>query len=364
MRLTGTISRDMAQNRSISLTPSLRYGFGNRQLNPYISTTYRSGGKENQRWTLAVGNNAFQFNAANPISQLANTSNTLLFGNNHMKLYRAAYISITHSRDIAPGLSLTAAVKFQNRSPLENTDTTTFWGRRPDNKRFTPNRAVDWSPYNITPHQALLASFSLRFRPGARFIEFPDRRVEVSSKYPLISFDYVRGIRGVLGSDVDYDRWKFSVSDDVSCGRAGRFRYNTYVGGFGFSRQVQLPDLQHFNGNQILTAQAYLNTFQLAPYYALAQDRGRYAVLHVQHELLGAVTNRIPVIRRFDLQLLGGANMLYRSPSDRYAEVFVGIDKILKTIRLDWVWSWEQNRPASTGIRLGIQLVNAILADD
>jgi hypothetical protein len=62
--------------------------------------------------------------------------------------------------------------------------------------------------------------------------------------------------------------------------------------------------------------------------------------------------------------MLGGANILYRSPSDRYAEVFVGVDKILKTIRLDWVWSWEQNRPSSTGIRFGIQIVNAILADD
>jgi hypothetical protein len=364
LRLTGTVNREMTGSRSLSFTPSLRYGFGNRQFNPHLSTIFRPGGKANPRWTVAAGRNVFQFNGANPISQLANTSNTLLFGNNHMKLYQAVYTTFSHTREIAPGLSLTAAVRYQDRTPLENTDTTTFWGRRSENMRFTPNRAAEWSPYNITRHQALQASLSLRFRPGAQFIEFPDRREEISSGYPIISFDYIRGINGVLGSDVHYDRWKLSVSDDVAFGRAGRFRYNAYVGGFGFSRQVQLPDLQHFNGNQILSAQTYLNTFQLAPYYALSQDRGSYAVLHLQHELLGAVTNRIPLVRRLDLQMLGGANILYRSPSDRYAEVFVGVDKILKTIRLDWVWSWEQNRPSSTGIRFGIQIVNAILADD
>ena len=363
-RLKGTITKDLRQHHSITISPSFRYGFGNRHFNPSISATLANNEKSQSRWTLATGSGVFQFNGENPITQLANTTNTLFFGNNHMKIYEARFLSLTHGRSLAPGLTFTGAIKYQDRIPLENTDTTTFWGRRPVNMRFTPNRATGWSPYNMERHQALLLNLSLRYRPGIRYIEFPDRREELSSRYPLITLDYVRGVGGVLGSDVDFDKWKLSITDDVNFGMAGRFSFNISVGGFGFARTVQLPDLQHFKGNQLLTAQSYLNTFQLAPYYALSQDRGNYAVVHLQHELLGAVTNRIPIIQRLDLRLLGGTNILYRSPSDYYAEAFVGMDNLLNVMRLDFVRSWYPDRSGTTGIRIGIRLLNQLLSDN
>jgi hypothetical protein len=86
--------------------------------------------------------------------------------------------------------------------------------------------------------------------------------------------------------------------------------------------------------------------------------------MHLQHELLGAFTNRIPIIRRLDLRLLAGTNMLYRSPSDHYMEAFVGMDNILNTIRLDWVRSWYADRSGTIGIRLGIRVLNELLSDD
>jgi hypothetical protein len=86
--------------------------------------------------------------------------------------------------------------------------------------------------------------------------------------------------------------------------------------------------------------------------------------MHLQHELLGAVTNRIPLIQRLDLRLLGGSNILYRSPSDHYLEAFVGLDNILNSMRLDWVRSWYADRPGTSGIRISIRLLNQLLADN
>ena len=364
LRLNGALTRELRQNKSITVSPSLRYGFSNGHLNPSISATLRNSGKSDGRWTLSTGSGVFQFNGANPITQLANTTNTLFFGNNHMKIYEARFLSLSHGRTIAPGLTLTAAVKYQDRLPLENSDTTTFWGRRKVNMRFTPNRATGWSPYNIERHQALLLNLNLRYRPGIRYVEFPDRREEISSRYPLITLDYVRGVGGMLGSDVDFDRWKLSITDDINLGMAGRFSYRMSVGGFGFARKVELPDLQHFNGNQLLTAQSFLNTFQLAPYYTLSQDAGNYAVMHLQHELLGGVTNRIPIIQRLDLRLLAGTNLLYRSPTDHYVEAFAGMDNLFNSIRLDFLRSWYPGRPGTTGIRISIRLLNELLSDN
>ena len=364
LRLNGTLERELTSRRSLSISPSIRYGFGNGHLNPSLTASLRNGGKSEGRWTLAGGSGVFQFNGANPISQLANTNNTLFFGNNHMKIYEARFLNLTHARNLGPGLTLTASLRFQDRLPLENTDSSTFWGRRSVTPRFTPNRATGWSPYNIERHQATLLNVTLRYRPGVRYVEFPDRREELSSRYPLITLDYVRGVHGLFGGDVDFDRWKLSLTDYINLGMAGRLGYRVSAGGFGFARKVELPDLQHFNGNQLFTAQTYLNTFQLAPYYTLSQAGGRYALMHIQHELLGGVTNRIPLVQRLDVRLLWGANILYRSPSDHYLEAFAGIDNILNTMRVDWVRSWYADRPGTTGIRIGVRILNELLSDN
>jgi hypothetical protein len=67
-----------------------------------------------------------------------------------------------------------------------------------------------------------------------------------------------------------------------------------------------IQDYQHFNGNQTLAASEYLNSFQLAPYYANSTTAAFYATGHLEHHFNGFLTNKIPVFRRLNWNLVGG----------------------------------------------------------
>ena len=364
VRLSGTVSKGLSGNRRLSLTPTLRYGFTNRHLNASLRSNYQWGGNMTNNLSVSGGKRVIQFNNTNPIPQLMNSVNTLLYGHNYMKIYETKYLDIRYTKGIGAGFTFRGGIQFQDRLPLENTDTTTYWGRNKSEVSFTPNYPQEISPVNITPHQALVASFSLTYRPGSKYIEYPDRRLNVASKSPLFELSFYKGIHRVLGSDVDYGRWRFSVTDNLNFRLAGESRYRVVLGGFIGQKHVQLPDYQHFNGNRVLTAGQYLRTFQLAPYYANSNRDAFFATLHYEHSFNGALTNKIPLIRKLNLRLVTGANAFMVDRDNRYAEFFFGLDNIMKIIRMDYVFAYNQNGFFDQGLKISVRGFTAIYSED
>ena len=339
--------------RSISISSSLRYGFSNEHFNGTVTGGYTFGKKYFTNITLTGGKNVFQFNNNSPITPRINTINTLLWERNYMKIYEASFVRIGFSKGIGEGISVAITLNYQNRYPLENT-TTTKWRDR-EGVEFTPNFPYELVTENITRHQALNLGLSLSWQPGGRYIEFPERKIFIGSKFPVFNFSYSKGIPGLIGSDVDYDKWGLSVSDNLNLKLGGRFNYRLFAGGFIRSAKVQIPDLQHFNGNQVLYASPYLQSFQLLPYYRYSTANSFYSAAHAEHHLNGLLTNKIPLFRRLNWHLVAGANALYINKDRKYVEAFAGLENIFKVLRVDVVHSFEPFDLRTTGIRIGLK---------
>ncbi|MBM3443192.1 MAG: carboxypeptidase-like regulatory domain-containing protein [Bacteroidetes bacterium] len=363
-RLVATLTKDLPGRRRLTLVPVLRHGFGNGRTNLYASLRYRYGAGFARELRLSGGRRVLQYNEANPVSLFSNTGNTLFFGNNFLKIYEARTAEVSHSAGLGHGLSLQAGLQYQARHALANTDTSRYWGRYPSKLRYTSNWPLAASSAVMPDHQALLATLSLTWRPGSRYIEFPDRTITVSNGSPLFVFSYTYGLPEILGSDVDYGRWRLTVRDDWPLGLAGTLRYRLATGGFTHQPRLEFPDFRHFNGNQVVKAGEYLNTFQLAGYYALATRDRLYAEAHLEHDFGGALTNKLPLIRKLNLRLLTGANVLMTSSSGHYAEAFAGVDNLLKVFRLDFLYARDPTGSSRTGIRLGVRGVDAFFQED
>ena len=134
----------------------------------------------------------------------------------------------------------------------------------------------------------------------------------------------------------------------------GLLHYRFSIGGFLNTRSVYIQDYQHFNGNQTLFASQYLNSFQLAPYYANSTTAAFYATGHLEHHFNGLLTNKIPVFRRWNWNLVGGTNAFYVNPNNNYVEAFGGLENIFKLFRVDLVGSWLNGRYSQTGVRFGL----------
>ena len=352
------VIRHYGDTGSWTISPSIRYGFNNGHLNAMLGVTKSIGKNYRKRVTLGLsgGKYVYQINPANPIPFLGNTISTLLYKRNLMKIYENAFGRVTLNHTTQNGFRLGFGVSYEDRFPLENSDTSFvfFKKKRFPNRRFTSNYPEEVAPGNFERHQAFITSFRVSWQPGQKFIQYPNRRFSVGSDQPTFTLQYVRAWQGVFGSDASFDKWRLSMVDDFNMKLGGSVKYNLNIGGFITSKYVQLPDWQHFAGNRILAAGPYVQTFQLATYYGNSNKEKFWSSGHLEYHLNGLLTNKIPLFRRTNINLVTGSNAFYADKKKYYAEVFVGLENILKTIRVDFVWGYEAgiSKPRS-GVVIG-----------
>ena len=363
LQFAGTYRKELSGRKQFRFTPVVRYGFSNRHFNAFGIGEYRFGKKYFNSITVSGGKRIYQFNNANPIPQVINTYTTLLRGFNYMKIYEAWFANVQYAKGIGEGLTVRATLNFQDRSPLNNTDTTTIWGNAEKRNNITPNFPTEISSSNIIRHQAFVAGISVSYRPGAKYIELPDRKINIGSKYPLFSLSYYKGIDRLFGSDVDFDKWRFSIQDECNLKLAGELRYKVVIGGFLNSRKTEIPDYQHFNGNRVSYASEYLNSFQLAPYYQKSNTDKFFTILHVEHQFNGLLTNKIPFVKKLNLRLVGGGNAFFVGRDNNYYEFFLGVNNIFKVLRLDYVWAFNDNQRYTSGMKWGLRIFTDLFSD-
>ncbi|MGN7824434.1 DUF5686 and carboxypeptidase regulatory-like domain-containing protein [Chitinophaga sp. 22536] len=357
LALEPRLQLNLGEERQLRISPYVRYGLSNTHLNAYTFLTYSANSRVRQRygrndWTLGGGKRVSQFNQDNPIDNIANEFYTLLLKENYMKLYENWFGQLRYSRTFQTNDRLTAGVRYESRIPVENTTDFTFF--KNDKKQFTPNHPEELAQVPFERHQAFIVDLSFRYQPGQQFVELPDRKMPLGSKYPTFELAYSKGIPNVGNSVVDFDKWKLSVFDNMNFKLFGEFRYRVTAGGFLNDRNVQIPDFQHFNGNQTFYNTKYLNSFQLAPYYRYSTTAPFFMTANVEHHFNGLLTNKIPLLNRLKWNLVAGSNAFYVNDKNNYVEAFLGLENILKVLRVDVVAGYQSQDNTRIGVRVGM----------
>lgn len=351
-------SRYMPQLKTnFSVESYIRYGFSNTHFNAWAAIYFRTRDwatdkkLKRQTWVFSGGKRVSQFNKENPITPLSNTVSTLLWKRNYMKIYENYFANISFSKRYESGFNFAINVLYENRMPLNNTTDFTIFKR--NTIQFTPNYPYEKIATQFMPHQAAIIGVDISYKPGQQYIQFPNRKIAIGSKYPLLGFNYTKGFEHIFGSDVNFDKWHFTVSDDKNLKLAGLFKYRIGAGGFLNAKKVFIQDFQHFNGNRVMRASEYVNSFQLAPYYANSTIASFYSFGHVEHHFNGLLTNKIPLFKRLGWHLVAGSNAFYVNTSNNYVEIFAGFENILKILRVDFIAAYTNGKKGLTGIRIG-----------
>jgi hypothetical protein len=216
--------------------------------------------------------------------------------------------------------------------------------------------AVKWEK-----HDAAIVQASVSYKPGITYTQYPDYKVANGSSWPRLTLNYEKGIPGIISSKSDFDKWRFSISDEVALKLFGSIKYNFATGGFINTNYVAVPDLMHLFGNRgIGFATPYLQSFQFAQYYQHSNKAQTYLEGHLEYHLKGLISNKIPLLRQARYYLLFGGNAFYANNANYYTEAFVGIDnigwKLVRILRVDFVQSWDSNQGRNSGIRFGLTL--------
>ena len=218
--------------------------------------------------------------------------------------------------------------------------------------------------------------FETRYQPG----RVPSRKLvggrvrKRNNDSPYVTFKYVFGAKGLLGSDFQYHKFQLELTHSVRLGVLGRTNY-VFNAGYTPSR-LPMPLLFPHLGNETVL---YLkNAYNMMNVFEFVSDH--YASLAVQHNFEGLLFNRLPLIQKLKLRmfatgkvLVGGLNERnqeliplrnrngvllkdFRSLNDRpYVELGYGVQNIFKVLRVEFihrVTHLEDPRIKHFGVRL------------
>ncbi len=337
-----------------SMIADIRYGFNNHHLNPWIGFTFSNKGNpggnstfRNYEYFIAGGKRVSQFFKMSNWDGLTNSIATLLYGQNNMKLYENYFFKTGFRRNWESGCQLVIQGRFEDRLPLENS--TDYILNKKWKNRLTPNYPVEILDTQFTRHQAVVFRASFSFQPGQRYIQYPNARYSLGSDYPTFSIEYEKGIPDIFGSDEDYDKWLFGIKDDMKLKLAGTIRYHFKVGGFLNANKVFVQDYKHFHSSMSHIAEEYNSSFQYATDYQYSNKSPLFAEFHFEHHAQGLLTNKIPLLKRWNWYLVEGVNALHINPSTDHLELFAGLENIFKIFRFDVLMNIQSGyRPVFT----------------
>ncbi|TAH43775.1 MAG: carboxypeptidase-like regulatory domain-containing protein [Bacteroidetes bacterium] len=338
--------------RSFMLKPSVRYGFSNTHWNGKVETAYHYNSDRASVLKIEGGSDVAQFNANNPISPILNSMYSLLARKNYMKIYEKRYGRIEHESELFNGLKLGLASEYADRIPLRNTSTYAIAST--GDRVYTSN--VPLFPQNDELHFQRNESFSIEIKFRVRFrqkyIDRPEGKYILGSKYPQLQFSYLKAIP-VFGSEAEYDLLKASVSDNFRVGLLGRLSYQASVGSFVRKENLYFMDAYHFNGNKTWFTSFRLTEFRNLDYYQWSTT-ATFLEGHAEQNFGGFLLNKIPLIRKLKLQEVAGIHYFHTERAGHYTELTLGVEK-LNFIRVEVYTSFAEGKRGSFGIVIGLR---------
>jgi hypothetical protein len=225
---------------------------------------------------------------------------------------------------------------------------------------------------NDTISNIRTAEVTARFRwtKDEEFLAGQFDRTSLRSVFPILSIQAIFGIKGIGGSQYNYQKLEFQLEHNAQVGIFGRMRYGA-IAGYIFGNTAY-PLLKVHEGNQSLWL--LTSAFNKLNFLEFISDR--YVGAFIENHWEGLLFDRIPINKKLKWRLLTTGRVAYGAISTRheqemliptfvkrfgnvpYVESSVGIENIFKALRVDLVWRMTHQLPGVSplGIRARISL--------
>jgi len=344
-----------ARKKSLNVNSLLHYGVANQLVGFEADFIYQFNPIHLGYLGTSVVSNVRQFNNQLPVLPLINSLSTLILNLNPMKLYRLQGSSVLVGYEVVNGFVLQSEIGYFNRQSLSNhskklildNPNIYFTSNTPDHRDLKEGMLVSSDIFQISLRGII------RFKQ--RYITLPEERIRRGSKWPALVVNYKFG-QPINSTNQSFHKLSFSVNDVIRLGMVGRFRFKLHTGLFLFSKPVQFYDYHHFNGNTLPYYHGdYLNGYRMMPYYANSTN-SYFIELHGEHHFNGWIFSKIPGLRKLPWQEVIGLHTLTTGEQRLYLETNIGIERIFKILRLDYVYRYEPGKKGVHGLVTGMKL--------
>ena len=331
-------------SRRIELGGRLAYGFGDERFK--YGVTFRSNLTPKKRGLLSLYYNydIEQIGQSSTAASVGSTFGTLLRTGPLDKLTFVEKAGITFEKDVKKDIILYGGFEWKEYVPLGIAN------------YLRPN-ALTGNNDTITSIRTSEITLRYRWAKNEEFISGSFDRTSVRSRYPVFAIQGIFGVKGLFGSEYNYQKVDLFIEHTTRIGFLGRIRYGVNAGYiFG---TAAYPFLKVHEGNQ--SYWLYPNAFNKMNFFEFISDQ--YVTGVVENHWDGLFFDRIPGVRKLKLRLVTTGRAAFGTIDQRhqqemllptftksfgnipYVEVGAGIENIAKLFRVDVFWRLTHTDP-------------------
>lgn len=344
-----TWTKEIHQGDYFSISFNNRYGFNNGRYNPSLNFRYFYRKKYLTDFSLNGGLQIRQFNNNNPVNERINDLYYLFDHSNFLKIYQSQFLYLSYKSEFGHGFSFGTNLLYENRIPLVNLSQFPVISTA---QSILANYPVELTAQPFATHAAVKWVSFISWKIKTKYLSVNNKRYMLRSKYPELKLRFVQGIPKIFNSEVEYNTWDFNVNYNIKLGLVGNLKLDYNIGGFLNKNSVFTPDYTHYNTNQLILSDYNANNFQALPYYSFSNTEKFYFTCFNEYKLNGFLTDKIPLLKKWNWFFIVNYNVLYINPNKYYHEYRFGFDNIFKFLSIVYIRGIDQNKTNYEGLRI------------
>jgi len=345
----------------LTLAPTVKYAFSRQTLMWNVTANLLYDPMRSGNLYLRTGSQSDEFSPSG-VNPLVNTVSSLFFRENWMKLYDSFYFIAGHRGEIANGLNLSLSGMYEQRRPLENNTSFSFFRRDipysenlPENPFVTgEEEGYDLLSATTTSHLSFTAG--LTWTPRQRYRISGEAKINAGSDYPTFTITWKHGYNYDETRSGHYDMFLADIFRTARYGSMNEFRWRIRGGGFLNRQNLRLQDIYFFNAQASpVLLNNYEDAFYLKPYYSLSTPRA-FAEGHIHYTSPTLLLKRLPGLSRTLIRENIGLSALYTPELGYYYEAGYALSEIFLLAELGVYAGFHDTSFESVSLRLTLRL--------
>ncbi len=218
-------SRFYRGDRLLRIVPRVGYNFKDKEFYWRVRSDFGYWPRKRAALHLEFGNGN-RIYSSRILDDLKAIPDSLFdFNQIHLDYFKDLYLNLRHSWEIVNGLTLDVGVSMHRRTEVNRSK---FVLNDPTIPPVTtvgpgiPSFFPDFDPGILNKFRPVYNSFAPRIRlswtPGQYYYMNGDRKVNLHSKYPTVSVDWERGVKGMFRNSNSYERIEVDLQQRISLG--------------------------------------------------------------------------------------------------------------------------------------------------
>lgn len=236
--------------RSLRFNPMFGYNFKNKEFYWKNRTEFVYWPKKRAGIELDVSNGN-RIYSSEVLDDLKDKSDTIDFKSLGLDYYKNMHINLMHVIEVVNGLNVDLGLSVSRRRnsgiPI------------PDSLNIENNIRRRYA--SVAPR------VRIKWTPGQYYYMNENRKINLHSKYPTLTVDWERSIKGFMGATGNHERIEVDLQHKLSLGMMRKFFYRVGGGMFTNQEQMYFVDFVYFAKNNLPNGWAddIGGTFQLLP---------------------------------------------------------------------------------------------------